>query len=93
LRIESGSELQRWSEGSMKTMEEILKTPTLELTEEEIARLDPKTQAWARHCRDQYAREQACPGHERESLGDTRSGWHPGRCKHCGMDMSYDSRD
>lgn len=43
------------------------------------------------------AREAACPGHEFESTAlighDHSRGYHPGRCKHCGKDMSVDSGD
>lgn len=34
--------------------------------------------------------------HERVSTGtreEARRGWHPGKCRHCGKDMSYDSGD
>lgn len=75
----------------MKTLEQIRKTPVLLLTSEEIDQLDPNSRDWARAAQAQHAKEKACPGHDRESLGDTQSGWHPGRCRHCGMDMSYDS--
>ena len=46
---------------------------------------------------ERVAREEACPGHEFESTApagiDPHRGWHPGRCKHCGKDMSVDSGD
>jgi hypothetical protein len=79
-----------------KTLEEIRKTPVLKLSPEEIAQLDPAGQSWAKLCQTQHAREQACPGHEAQDLGDISDhmrGWHPARCKHCGMHMSVDSGD
>jgi len=78
----------------MRTMEEIYKTPVGLLTDEEIAMLDPAGQQYARKVKTIMAREAACPGHEREDTGtadDHRYGWHPGRCRRCGRDMSYDS--
>lgn len=80
----------------MKTLEEIRNTPVLLLTDDEIAQLDPKSQEWARNCKARKAREDACPGHEAESTGtyeQARRGWHPAKCKHCGIDMSIDSGD
>lgn len=65
-----------------------------DLTEEEVDLLDnPES---ARKWRAQRAAERACPGHERvstETHDEGRRGWHPGKCKHCGKDMSYDSGD
>lgn len=58
--------------------------------------LDPESQVWARKCQAQRARELACPGHEAVSTGTREQatrGWHPARCKHCGIDMSIDSGD
>lgn len=80
----------------MKTLDEIRKTPVLLLTSEEIAQLDPKGQEWARKSQAQKAREDACPGHEAVSTGtyaESMRGWHPAKCKHCGLDMSVDSGD
>ena len=74
----------------MRTLEEIRKTPVLLLTAEEIDQLEPEAQVWAHNAQAQKAREVACPEHERVGIS-TSTGWHPGRCKHCGMDMSYDS--
>lgn len=78
----------------MKTLEEIRNTPVLLLTDEEIARLEPETQEWARRCKTQKAREDACHGHEALSEGtweEKRRGWYRIRCIHCGKDMSIDS--
>ena len=37
---------------------------------------------------------QICKHEVVEGPGANHSrGWHPGKCKHCGMDMSYDSGD
>lgn len=80
----------------MRTLEEIRKTPVQLLTDEEVNQLEPEDQVWARNVRAQRKRETDCPGHERVGTGshsDSRRGWHPGKCKHCGMDMSYDSGD
>jgi len=80
----------------MRTLEEIRRTPVLQLTDEEIALLDPESQEWARRCKAQHAREVACPGHEPEATGTremARRGYHPARCKHCGKDMTIDSGD
>jgi len=77
-----------------RTLAEIQRTPVLALTEEEIAMLDADGQQYARRCRAQHARETACPGHEPISMAttlDERRGYHPARCRHCGMDMSRDS--
>jgi hypothetical protein len=76
----------------MKSLEEIRNTPVLLLTAEEIDQLDPNSQVWAHNCQALHRAELACPKHE--PIGtSTRSGWHSYRCKHCGMDMSYDSGD
>lgn len=56
--------------------------------------LDADDQAYARRFREQTAREDACPGHERlgtSTPDEARRGWHAGRCKHCGQDMNLDS--
>jgi hypothetical protein len=82
----------RDKENGMRTLEEIRNTPVQLLTSEEIDQLDPKGQEWARAAQARRAKERACPGHERVGTS-TITGWHPGRCKHCGMDMSYDSGD
>jgi hypothetical protein len=77
-----------------RSIDEIRRTPVLALTEDEVAMLDPSAQAFARRAREQRARENACPGHERVGTGthmQARRGWHPGTCRHCGMDMSVDS--
>jgi hypothetical protein len=76
----------------MKTMDEILHTPVLLLTSEEIDQMDPKDREWARRCQAIRARETACPKHESTGTS-TRNGWHSLKCKHCGKDMSYDSGD
>lgn len=76
----------------MRTLEEIRNTPVLLLTADEIEQLAPGVQVWARKCQAQDAREKACPKHEPFGTS-TRNGWHSYRCKHCGMDMSYDSGD
>lgn len=80
----------------MRTLEEIRNTPVLLLTDDEVAQLDPKSQEWARAAKAQRAREDACPGHEAVSTGtfaQSMRGWHPAKCKHCGIDMSVDSGD
>jgi hypothetical protein len=80
----------------MRTLEEILNTPVGLLTDEEIGQLDPDGQAYARKVKARIAREAACPGHEAVSTGtfeESRRGWHPAKCKHCGKDMSIDSGD
>lgn len=80
----------------MKTLEEIRKTPVLLLTDDEIGQLSPEGQEWARGAQAKHAREQACPGHEAISTGtfaQSMRGWHPAKCKHCGIDMSVDSGD
>lgn len=76
----------------MRTLEEINNTPGGLLTDEELALTDPSFQAGVRRLKAQ----RACPGHEPEDQGsydDHRRGWHPAKCKHCGMDMSVDSGD
>lgn len=80
--------------GNMRTLEEIHNTPVGLLTDDEINMLDPDGQAYARRFKAQRAAEVACPGHEKIGTGtheESRRGWHPGHCKHCGMDMSVDS--
>lgn len=72
-----------------KTLQQIYATPVLLLTAEEIERLDPQSRVWARRAQEMKARHNACPQHERIAISD-KNGWHAGRCKHCGMDMSYD---
>ncbi len=77
-----------------RTLDEVRRTPAGDLTEAEIGMLDADGQAYARRFRAQRAREEACPGHERVGTGthdEYRRGWHSGKCKHCGMDMSRDS--
>jgi hypothetical protein len=76
----------------MRTLDEIRNTPVLLLTSEEIDQLDPDGQTRARACQSLDAKEKACPGHEPTGTS-TRNGWHSLKCKHCGMDMSYDSGD
>lgn len=76
----------------MKTLDEILHTPVLILTSDEIERMDPKDQAWARNAQAIDARHRACVKHEPTGTS-TRNGWHSLKCKHCGKDMSYDSGD
>lgn len=76
----------------MRTIDEIRNTPVLLLTDEEVSQLDPESQEWARRCKARKAREDSCPGHEPVGTS-TRNGYHSLRCKHCGMDMSYDSGD
>jgi len=79
-----------------RTLAEIRRTPVLLLTEDEIAMLDAEGQAWARKCQAAKARQDACPGHERVSTStreESNRGWHRGECRHCGMDMSWDSGD
>jgi hypothetical protein len=76
----------------MKTLEELRNTPVLLLTTEEIDRLAPESQLWARRAQAQRAKELACPKHEPTGTS-TSNGWHALRCKHCGIDMSYDSGD
>lgn len=81
---------------SMKTLEEIRQTPVGLLTDDEINMLDPDGQAFARHVHARMRKEAACPGHECVGTGtrdQANRGWHPGECRHCGMDMSYDSGD
>ena len=80
----------------MRTLEEIRRTPYGQLTDDEIAQLDPEGQAFARRYKARKAREAACPGHERIETAtreQANRGWHVGECKHCGKDMSYDSGD
>ena len=80
----------------MRTPEEISRTPVVLLTDEEIATLDADGQAFARLCKANRARINACPGHERISTAtreQTRYGNHRGECRHCGKDMSWDSGD
>lgn len=80
----------------MKTLEEICKTPIMLLSEAEIVRLDLPTQVWIRLSLTRHAKEEACPKHEMlytSTASQSRIGWHQGRCKHCGKDMSYDSGD
>lgn len=80
----------------MRTLEEIHNTPFGLLTEDEINQLDPDARAFARNFRERQAREAACPGHERISTAtreQTNRGYHLGKCKHCGKDMSWDSGD
>lgn len=80
----------------MRTPEEIANTPLPDLTDEELATLDDSAREYVRRYREARAREAACPGHERKSTGtadEARRGWHPAKCKHCGIDMSVDSGD
>ena len=80
----------------MRTHEEIRRTPVGLLTEEEIATLDANGQEFARKFKARKAAEAACPGHERVETAtreEANRGWHRGECKHCGMNMSYDSGD
>lgn len=76
----------------MKTLEEIRNTPVQLLTSDEIEKLDPESQVWAKNAQAQRAREEACPKHEPVGRS-TMTGWHSYRCKHCGIDMSWDSGD
>jgi hypothetical protein len=81
---------------SLRTIDEIRRTPAGLLTEEEIGLLDPESQQFVRQFQTRKARESACPGHERISTAtreQTNRGDHRGACKHCGKDMSYDSGD
>lgn len=51
---------------------------------------------WKAKGDERRAAEAACPKHEVVGTGDAdqnRRGWHPARCKHCGLDMSVDSGD
>ena len=78
----------------MRTLEEIKRTPMGLLSDDEIAMLDPDSQAWARTYKANQARYAACPGHERMEIAtreQANRGDHRGECKHCGKDMSYDS--
>lgn len=80
----------------MKTLEEIRQAPVGLLTDDEINMLDPEGQAFARHVQSRMRREGACPGHERTGIAareEANRGWHSGKCRHCGKDMSYDSGD
>jgi hypothetical protein len=80
----------------MRAPDEILNTPVGLLTDEEISTLSPAGQEYARRVKANRAREAACPGHEKLGTGtdgDGLRGWHPGHCKHCGIDMSVDSGD
>jgi len=81
---------------SVKTLEEIRRTPVLLLSEDEINMLDPIRQAFARLCKARRAEQDACPGHQRIETAtreQANRGNHRGECKHCGKDMSYDSGD
>jgi hypothetical protein len=78
----------------MKTLEEIRRTPVGLLSDDEINMLDADGQTYARKVKANMAAEAACPGHEAVSTGtfeEARRGWHPAKCKHCGIDMSVDS--
>ena len=80
----------------MRTLEEIRRTPAGLLTEEEIGQLDPDGQAYVRRFQARKAKEAACLGHERIETAtreQANRGNHRGECRHCGMDMSYDSGD
>ncbi len=70
----------------------IRNTPVLLLTAEEIDQLSPDGRLWAREAQAKRAKELACPKHEPTGTS-TQNGYHSLRCKHCGMDMSYDSGD
>lgn len=77
-----------------RTLAEIQRTPVGLLSDDEIDMLPPDDQAAARKFREAKARQDACPGHDRVSTAtreESRRGWHRGECRHCGMDMSYDS--
>lgn len=76
----------------MKTLDQILHTPVLLLTSEEIDQLPEKDQTWARNAQATAARHKACAKHEPVGTS-TQRGWHSLKCKHCGKDMSYDSGD
>jgi len=79
-----------------RTLDEIRRTPVGLLSEEEIAQLDPRGQAYARLFQARKAREAACPGHERVETAtreQANRGWHRGECRLCGKDMTYDSGD
>lgn len=78
----------------MRTLEEIRRTPVGLLTEDEILMLDPESQAFARRSLAQKTREAACPERiETATREQANRGWHVGECKHCGIDMTYDSGD
>jgi|KBSMisStaDraftv2_1062788.scaffolds.fasta_scaffold89314_7 hypothetical protein len=80
----------------MRTLPEILDTPSADLTDEEIALLAPEDQRFVRAWRDRKAKEDACVasgGHERIATLDTQRGWHEGHCAKCGKNMNYDSGD
>lgn len=80
----------------MRTLEEIRSTPGTLLTEDELAQCSPEYRAYLQRFNENRARETACPGHEPVSTGtheESRRGWHPMKCKHCGKDMSVDSGD
>lgn len=79
-----------------RTLAEVLRTPVLALTEDEVAMLDADGQAFARNARAAKARQDACRAHERVSTStreESNRGWHRGECRHCGKDMSWDSGD
>jgi hypothetical protein len=70
-----------------KTLAEIYDTTPMRLTRAEIAQLDEQSRAWALWWKKKHLRQQSCPAHERELVGDP-GGWHRLRCKYCGMDMA-----
>lgn len=71
-----------------KSMHEIYDTPVLWLSEDDIERLDEKSQTWVRRLQAMRRRHNACRRHER-ILISSKNGWLSGKCRLCGMDMSW----
>jgi biotin synthase-like enzyme len=71
-----------------KSLHEIYDTPVLWLSEDDIERLDLKSQIWVRRLQAMRRRHNACRRHERVLIS-SKNGWLSGKCRFCSMDMSY----
>lgn len=71
-----------------RTLDEIYDTPVLWLNEDEIERLDEQSQVWVRRLQAMRRRHNNCRRHERVLIS-SKNGWLSGKCRRCGMDMSY----
>lgn len=76
----------------MRTLEQIRNLPMDQLTTDECCLLP--YDEWRAKADERRAKEAACAKHEMISTStwdQSRRGDHRGHCKHCGMNMSYDS--
>lgn len=82
------------SKATGEELARIMAKPYGELTIDEWCALP--FEQWRAKGDERRAAEAACPKHEAKGTGtsdEARRGWHPARCRHCGMDMSVDSGD